>query len=238
MKLSDLKGIFHRSHLTMISTENVFKDYWKIKLKPEADTTWSPGDHGIFTLPGRKIKGRSWRAFSVASTPQEGYILIGTHTGKEISGFKKALTTMEPGGRVNVIGPVGWFKVQDETSPIVMAAGGIGITNMRPIIKQLEKDTARPIHLVFQASDYFLFEDELLAIAAANPALTLYFLKTREETAKTITDLVTQYGNKAYYYTSGPRPYVVSIKKLLKQDGIEKRRIIADPFLGYKHRPL
>ena len=237
MKLSDLKGLFNRSHLTMISAENVFGDYWKIKLKPEEDTSWAPGDHGIFTLPGRKVKGRFFRVFSVASTPQEGVILIGTHTGKEISGFKKALTTMEPGGKVNVIGPAGFFKIQDETSPIVLAAGGIGITAIRPIIKQLEKDTARPVDLVFQSKDYYLFEDELLPIAAANPSITLYLSKSREETAQTLADLAAKYGDKAYYYISGPRPYVQAIKKLLKKDGIDGKRIITDAFLGYKHNP-
>lgn len=233
MKLSNLKGLFNRSALTKISEENTFGDYWQIKLKPGPDTSWSPGDFGIFTLPGRKIKGRSWRIFSVASTPQEDVILIGTRTGKEISLFKKELTTMEPGGKVNVIGPAGWFNVQDKTSPMVLVAGGIGITPIRSIIKQLENDTTRPVGVVFQSKDYYLFGDELLAVAAANPAITVFLSKSREETKEKLHDLTEKHGNKAYYYISGPHPFVKATKKYIKLEGIKRRRILTDPFLGY-----
>ena len=233
MKLSDFKGLFNRSTLTFISAENPFGDYWRIRLKPAAETVWIAGEHGIFTLPGKRIKGKAWRAFSVASIPQEGEIIIGTRTGEEVSNFKKALINMKPGDKVNVLGPFGWLKIQDKKSPVVMAAGGVGITPIRALFKLLENDSARPINLVYQSKDYYLFGDELLAIASANPAITLQMTKTKEDTESSLTDLFRQFGNKAYYYISGPRPFIKTIKSYMKGNGIKGGRILIDPFYGY-----
>ncbi|NLC32492.1 MAG: FAD-dependent oxidoreductase [Clostridiales bacterium] len=233
MKLSDFKGLFRRSALTLLKVENPFDDYYRITLKPGKDTVWHPGDHGVFTLPGRKVKGRSWRAFSVASIPQENTILIGTRTGENISGFKKELTSMQEGDLVNVIGPFGWFKIQDDTSPIVLVAGGVGITPIRALLKQLENDTARPIELVFQAKGHYLFGDELLNMAIDNPKITVQMTRSKEDSQKALDAIMAQHGNKAYYYISGPRPFVKANKKHIKQHSIPGSKIISDPFLGY-----
>ncbi|EDP68713.1 hypothetical protein CAT7_11015 [Carnobacterium sp. AT7] len=39
----------------------------------------------------KKIEGRKYRLFSAAFIPEEGVILVGTRTGKEISSFKQSL---------------------------------------------------------------------------------------------------------------------------------------------------
>ena len=67
MKLKDFKGIFNKSTFSVISVENKNGDYYQIDMKPEEGTFWNPGDHGIFTIPNKKFKGKKYRAFSVAS---------------------------------------------------------------------------------------------------------------------------------------------------------------------------
>lgn len=233
MTFNDLRGLLRKSALTVQSVENPFPGYWRITLLPSAGTKWTPGEHGIFTLPEKQIKGRSWRAFSVASTRQEGVLIIGTRTGDAMSGFKKELISLKPGDRVNVRGPFGWFKVKDDTSPIVMAAGGVGITPVRALTQQLRQDTARPIELVYEAKEYHLFGDELQAIAAANPVMNIRFTKTREESQTALLDLILQHKNEARYYISGPPGYIRSNKKWMKEKGVQGKRIVTDPFFGY-----
>ena len=109
--------------------------HYTVKLKNDTGLTWVPGEHGIFTLPSKKIEGRKYRLFSIASIPEEGFILLGTRTGKEISSFKQALLTMKPNEKVALRGPFGWLKIQDETSPIVMFANGVGIALIRALLK-------------------------------------------------------------------------------------------------------
>lgn len=234
MKFEDMKGVIKKGEFSVESIENLSGDYYTVKLKNDADITWVPGEHGIFTLPGKKIEGRKFRLFSVASIPEEGFILIGTRTGKEISSFKKAFLTMVPNEKVALRGPFGWFKIQDETSPIVIFAGGVGITPIRALLKQMEFNTDRPIEVVYSSSGYHLFGNEIENMVMNNPMFQLYKMASREETAVKLDELVDHYGNAAYYYNSGSPAVLRSVKKRYRKKGIKKNRIISDLLIGAK----
>lgn len=233
MKLSDFKGLFKKSIATIESIENPFEDYYVIRLKPAPGTVWSPGEHAIYKLPEAKVEGKKWRAFSIASVTEEGHMLLGTRTGANISSFKKALIASQKGAKVKVTGPFGWFKIQDKHSPIVMAAGGVGITPIRALLKTLEKDTNRPVHLVYASGDNHLFIDELEAIAEGNDQVTL--IKTSEpgQTTEEVKKLASQYGDKAWYFVSGSQGFITGMKETVTGAGVASKRFINDPFLGY-----
>lgn len=233
MKLRYLKGIFKTHDLRFISAENVSGDYWIIKLQTPYPMEWLSGQHGAFTLPGQKVKGKPFRAFTVASVPSENMILIGTRTGTTTSGFKQTLTNLQKGDIVRIRGPLGWFVVRDNTSPIVLLATGVGITPIRSILYSLKDEATRPIHLVHSASDYHLFSDELKALAKVNNKMQLSFVANREEFKEAVASLTASYGEEAYYFTSGSPDVVRSTKKLLKGLGIPRRRIISESFMGY-----
>lgn len=233
MKLSDFKGLFKKSIATVESIENPFEDYYIVHLKPAAGTHWSPGEHAIFKLPESKVEGKKYRAFSIASVTAEGHILLGMRTGKDISSFKKALLNSKKGTKVKVTGPFGWFKVQDNTSPIVMAAGGVGITPIRALMKHLEADTARPISLVYAAVDHYLFGEELESIANANPKITLIKTSEPAETTEAVKKLAGLHGSNAWYFVSGTQGFITSMKDTVTGAGVHKKRFINDPFLGY-----
>lgn len=233
MKISDIKGIFKKSTLTIVSVEHKHGDYYQIIMKPEVGVTWNPGEHGIFTLPDRKVQGKKWRAFSIASIPEENVMIIGTRTGKAISNFKKELISMKKGDKVTIRGPFGWFKVQDLTSPIVMVVGGVGITPIMSILKQLKRDSSRPVELLYASSEYYLFDDEIQAIALENRSITIHKTHTNEETSTTLATLVDKYRNEAYYFISGAPSFIRAIKKQLKNADVKGKRIINDPFFGY-----
>lgn len=233
MKLSDFKGVFKKSIARVESVENPFEDYYVIRLKPSAGTVWTPGDHGIFTLPEAKIEGKKYRPFSIASHSSEGYILLGIRTGKAISSFKKALIESEKGTKVKVRGPFGWFKVQDKTSPIVMAAAGVGITPIRALLKQLETDTTRPISLVYASIDNYLFGEELEAIAKSNPQITLIKTAQPSETTEELKKLAEKHGSDAWYFASGSAGFIKAMKATVVEVGVKKKRFINDPFFGY-----
>jgi len=233
MKLRYLKGICKTHDLRFISAENVSGDYFEIKLETPYPMKWEPGQHGAFTLPGSKVKGKPFRAFTVASVPSENVILVGTRTGNSISGFKQTLTNMQKGDIVRIRGPLGWFVLRDNTSPIVLLATGVGITPVRSILYSLKDDTARPIHLVHSSSDFHLFSDELKELEKHNPQMQLAFVSSREEFKEAVTSVVTTYGQSAFYYVSGAPDVVRSIKKSLKGLGIQRKRIVSESFLGY-----
>lgn len=233
MKLSDFKGLFKTSIAEVIAIDNPYGDYYTVKLKVAKGLVWEAGEHAIFKLPDREVEGKKWRAFSIASTSEEGFMLIGTRTGKVMSSFKKAMLTMKEGDKVAIRGPFGWFKLQDETSPLVMFAGGVGITPIRGLLMAVKNKVNRPIALVYASSDYYLFGEELEELSAQNEHLKIFKAKNAQEATMLIETLANQYGGAAYYYNSGTPKALKSIKQQLKKLGIRRNRIIDDLFLGY-----
>lgn len=234
-KIKYFKGITKKTTAKIDSIENPFEDYFVIKLRTEPGVTWKPGEHAIFKLPGKAIEGSDYRIFSVASIPEEGYLLLGTRTGKEPSSYKKQLITMTKGESVAMVGPFGWFLVKDNASPIVLFASGVGITPIRGLLKQLENDTSRAIEIVYAATNYYLFNEEIERITNNNAAMTLHKTRNPEETQKKLAELAKKYDNTAYYYVSGAPTVLQSTIDLLKSKGVKKKRIISDTFEGYKN---
>ena len=233
MKLSDFKGVKNKSTATVKSVENIHGDYWVVKLKPEDGITWRPGEHAVFSFPDKGVTGKKWRAFSIASIPEEGYIMIGTRTGKVTSSFKQKLINLKEGDKVNVRGPFGWFLIKEDKQPVVMIVGGVGITPVRALVKELEKDFDRDTDLVFSSNEHHLFIEDFEKVEATQEKLNLRLTSTADETKSKVTELAVEKGNKAYYYISGNTKMIKSTKRLLKSNGIKGNRIIFDPFLGY-----
>lgn len=233
MKLSEIKGVFKTSLATVKSIKNPFEDYYVIELITEPGITWKAGEHGIFTLPGKEVEGKKFRGFSIASIPSEGKLLLGTRTGKTTSSYKKALLAMKVGEKVKVRGPFGGFVIQDETTPMVFFASGVGIAPFRSLLKELEYNTNRPIEIVYASHQYYLFGDEIEKIVDGNKQMRLYKTVSVEETQSKIKELANKYKNNAYYYVSGAPAVINSVKKNLKTQGVQRSRVISDIFFGY-----
>lgn len=231
MKLRDFKGLFKSNKTSFVSAENVYGDYYKIVLEKTDKIDWRPGEHGVFTLPNNKVKGKKFRAFSVASTSSENSIILGTRTGEKMSSFKEQLLQMKKGDTVKVRGPFGWFVEQDEKSPMVLIALGVGITPMRSLLVDLKENKNKKVDLLYSSSDFYMFKEEIDFIVDSNKEFDIKYLKTIEETNKSIKEKVDRYKNDAYYYISGNPAAINAIKKDLKAKGIKGKRIINDPFL-------
>lgn len=233
MKVTDFTRAMKRNHLTVHSIDNPHDDYYVIKFDFPKEMNWDAGEHGLFTIPDKKINGKPFRLFSVASDPSENKLMIATHANEPISSFKQTLFSLAEGDTVNMLGPFGWYKVKDTTSPIVMIAAGIGITPNRAMIKQLEHDTRREVFLVYSSSDTHLFKEEIDAIAAENPNFHPFYTKNREETRMSYLKLAETLGNDAKYYIAGKPKSVFDISKRLRNSGISFTHIVFDPYLGY-----
>lgn len=234
MKVSSVLKLKNKTQLEVISVTNPYDDYFTMKLTVDEKINWEAGEFGIFWLPDSDVKGKKWRVFSIASIKKEGFLQIGTRTGKEISSYKKHLTLLKKGEKVKMIGPLGGFKIKDNKTPIILIAGGIGITPIRSILKQLEGNNKRKVELIYTSKDFYLFEQDILDIASKDELIKLHLISSREDTKKIIQSLVDIYGNNAYYYISGSPKMVRASKKTIKSNKIRNKRIISDSFIGYK----
>lgn len=232
MRLRDFKGLFNKSTETIKKIENPYEDYFVIDLH-STNTNWRAGEHGVFTMPNKKVEGKSFRPFSVASIPEEGVIKIGTRTGENISSFKKELINLKVGDKVNVRGPFGWFVLKDEITPIVLIATGVGITPIRSLLKEIEKGNQRFVNIIYSSRDFYLFKDDIMDIVNKDYKININFTSGSKETSEVIKEMAQKYKNDAYYYVSGSANVIKSIRKTLKDKDIKRKNIINDPFFGY-----
>lgn len=233
MGLKDYTGIVKKHQVSFLEAKEVHEGYFQILLAKD-DVKWKAGEHGIFSIDNHKIEGKGWRAFSFASIEEEDVILLGTRSIGEMSEFKKTLFSLEKGEKVNIRGPFGAFTLKDETTPIVFIALGIGITPVRSLIKEIDdKDYQQDVHVVYSSEGYFMFKEELEEIIGRKSNQSIEYPSSVEETKEAIKAARKRYQNSAYYYISGPPKVIKEVKNSLLAEGIEKKRMMNDPFMGY-----
>ncbi|MFA6619078.1 MAG: FAD-dependent oxidoreductase, partial [Candidatus Neomarinimicrobiota bacterium] len=135
MKLSDFKGLFQKQDIKLLEKREYGEDYVEFNFSSETVQDWRAGEHGLFTFPDKKIKGKSFRGFSIASIPEENILKITTRISPNPSSFKLMMKEMEVGDKIRLRGPFGWFTLQDENSPLVLIAAGVGIAPIRALLK-------------------------------------------------------------------------------------------------------
>lgn len=229
---SDYKGLLHSNKITFIERIDEENDTYSFIFEIPKNIQWEAGQHGVFTMPGKKVQGRKWRAFSIASAHQEGVIRIATHISEDPSDFKSKLLALTPGDTVTMRGPFGEFHL-GKTKHAVGVAGGIGITPLRSIACEIANDikTGVTLDLIYAGKDgSFAFEDDCKNFAN-HPNLNIIYVNSPDEVNKALDDKVAEYRNEATYYVSGSPGMVGAIKSSLSKQGVIN--IISDPFGGY-----
>lgn len=200
--------------------------------KPKKPCVWKAGQHGIFFFTDKKIQGKWWRAFSIASSSHEGVIRISTIIKSEPSNFKKNLKAMKPGEELIMHGPFGEFHTSNKISRIIGIAGGIGITPFRALIKDISLGviTDTKLTLIYSAIGTYTFKQEL-DTTLTHPAVSIIYTSTPEEVNSALSLQIDEHGNSASYFISGSPGMIGALRKTLKQQGI--RHIVNDSFKGY-----
>jgi ferredoxin-NADP reductase len=192
------------------------------------------------TLPHEKPDARGWRrVFSIASAPGPT-VRFGIRLPERASSFKRALLDLEPGARVSATSVGGDFVLPKGDSPVLLVAGGIGIT---PYISQLEQVRSRDVALVYAIStaDDLAYAD-LIAKAGCSSVTVVSATKpsklpkgwiwlqaqrlTGEQLLAAVPDVRTR-----HTYLSGTPAMVGALKSALRRAGV--RRIHTDVFIGY-----
>jgi ferredoxin-NADP reductase len=215
--------------------------------EPAHPVRFRPGQYLELALPHRRVDSRGTRrAFSFASAASDASRLsIGVKLSQPSSSFKKALIELPLGTPVRATWVGGDFVLPaDAAEPLVLVAGGIGIT---PFVSQLAERSAGGNHpldvvLVYSASaaDEFAYVDELAAagirvlvsapsVPAGLPAGWEYLgpgRLTPDALTGAIRDLARRRG-----FVSGPPGFVDHVAAVLRRAGA--RRIHTDAFSGY-----
>ena len=211
--------------------------------------TFKAGQYMKWLLPhaGSDDRG-TMRFFTISASPTEGKLAFTTKFNPEHpSTFKAAVQQLEPGDEIEAIGPQGEFVLPDDiTQPVVLVAGGIGVTPYRSMIKSLlDGQVRRSVELIYaaRAESELAFRPLFEAYGKLNPDFTVKFVvdqpgegwtgETGQLSDERIAGLVGGQWQEKLIYLSGPEPMVEALEKGLIEAGAAKNNLRTDFFPGY-----
>lgn len=207
---------------------------------------FKPGQYIIVTMLRQNLPDRrgQQRIFSIVNDPSDNKIIqIATRITE--SSFKKTLQELPVGTEVE-LGPIaGVFTLPDDISkPLVLIAGGIGITPFMSMLRHIKKNNLDyQVTLLYsnrnQQSAAFLEELRTLEKGIAN--FGLIFTMTEDpawsgESRKIDAQFIKEYfpnANSNSYFVVGPPPMVDAIRKSLNDAGVAEANIKFENFTGY-----
>jgi ferredoxin-NADP reductase len=162
------------------------------------------------------------------------------------SAFKRTLDELPVGADVEVEPPKGSFALpEDPSRPLVLVAGGIGITVFRSMLRYIREE-GRPyrVTLIFSNRDResTAFLDELRALEQELPGFRLVLTMTQDpgwagETRKIdsrfLRDYLGEDVNENTFLVAGPPGMVEGVQQALDEAGVEKENVIAERYSGY-----
>src|SRR5688572_10673164 len=188
--------------------------------------------------------GTPWAkaAYSISLAPEECSERL--EMGIKLAGdFTKRASKVMPDDVVGIQGPFGVFVLPRTESPLVMFAGGIGVTPLRSMIRSIiATGGSRPVTLFYsnkyvEESPYL---EEFLALATKAP----WFRFIPSLTQQTPSDWKGERGRidlpmtqrhsaidkNATYLMCGPRSFMDAIKGFLLEAGMDKKQIKEELF--------
>jgi len=191
--------------------------------------SWIPGQYQTYELPqAGENEDAHRRYFTIASAPSEHDIHISTRVSA--SPFKQALDALQPGQTIEAHDIEGDFTWDDD-EPIVMVAGGIGVTPFRSMIIE-RAATGKPINallLYYGRDENFAFKDEFARIASEHQELAIKYIVGEPISADSIGAHAPQVAERPVYL-SGPEAMVDSVGEDLTARGVTLKQ---DWFPGY-----
>ncbi len=219
------------------------------RLEKPSEFVFRPGQFIEITLlnpPETDAEGNS-RAFSVASAPGDGFLLVATRLRE--SAFKRVLSHAPRGTRVKLDGPFGDLRLHNDSSrAAVMLCGGIGITPFRSII--LDATQTKLPHRIFlfysnRRPEDAPFLEEMQTLEKQNSNFKLIGCMTEMEksrrswdgeTKKISRKMLEKYlggPSSAIYYVAGPPGFVAGMRAMLAESGVDDDNVRTDEFSGY-----
>ena len=217
-------------------------------VKP-SDFQFRPGQSFDVTLlnpPETDAEGNT-RTFSIVSAPFDPDLMIATRVRD--TAFKRVLRNAAPGLEVKIEGPSGSFVLPRKAEkPVVLLAGGIGITPFLSMIRQATHDKApHQIYLFYSnhRPEDAAFLDLLSEAARQNPNF---------QSIATMTDMnksgrewkgETGFINKEMlakhlptlqgplYFLAGSPAFVAAMRGMLTDAGVDEDDIRTEEFAGY-----
>jgi len=224
--------------LALTQKRNETSDVVSFIFQPEAGFSWKAGQYLTLVVPhDNPDEHGTEHLFTIASAPFEGVVQITTRlTG---STFKKALNDLPIGSTLKAKDLDGDFVLDNPSGDYVLIAGGIGITPIHSILKQLDHEgkQIQATLLYGNRTEEAVFKDELAQFSTKNPGLTIQYIISPEQINETVVQKFVPDISSPTYYISGPEPMVETLEKTFAEKlGLSEEQMIRDYFPGYDQK--
>jgi len=194
------------------------------------------GQFAIWRFVDRK---RWWQAhpFSISAIPDGRRLRI---TVKNIGDFTSDIYTLKPGTPILVDGPFGKFIERPANPKVLLIAGGIGITPIRPLAEEMAADgfDVRVIYRAHSEGDV-VFKKELEALSSRENSVRVDYLITQTGGSRRSRDawfsppnlagLVPDLLDRAIY-VCGPLGMMAVVRRSLEALGVPPDQIRTEVF--------
>ena len=183
-----------------------------VELRPaDAGTAFPPveaGAHVDVHLPDGVV-----RSYSLSNMPGEThrYVLGVLHDAKSRGGSRFVHEQLRVGAVIGLTQPRNHFKLDESGELSVLVAGGIGITPLLSMLRQLAAQ-GRKAHLIYCARSRAQagFLEELMALASADISITLHFDDEGAGPPDLAALLAPFVSEAAHFYACGPGPMLAA----------------------------
>lgn len=219
--------------------KQIAHDSYSFKMTVPEGYSWKAGQHVMWRIPGYEVDegDRDTRVFTIASAPEDGFLMFATKIGDLHTSFKDILLKkIEPGDTIQVAEPLGTFGFNPEKEKSLIIVGGIGITPIRSIMRH-ELDSHKnghKIHMLFsEAGGDHPFGDFFREADAKLEDFSVEFVTEVDVFTGKTAEYAKANGNEAEYLIAGSPGMNAAFTKQLQELGIKDSNIVKDEFFGY-----
>jgi ferredoxin-NADP reductase len=200
------------------------------------------GQWFLVTIPAGD--GTLTHHFTHSSAPGEPHLEFTTRlTG---SAFKRTMEEMAPGTAVTLEGPFGGFVLDDEVDRAVFLTGGIGITPVRSILRDLaDRGDDRPVTVFYgnESEATITFREELASLEEDLPQLRQHHVLSRPSPGwpgrqghlrREVLEQELEDPQAWHYFLCGPPGMVRAMREMLGEMDVPRMRVTLENFDGYE----
>jgi predicted ferric reductase len=179
-----------------------------------------------------------WQAhpFSISAIPDGRRLRI---TVKDIGDFTNSVHALKRGTPVVIEGPFGKFTERPTNPRVLLIAGGIGITPIRPLAEEMARD-GFDVQILYRAHDdaSLVFKKELDSIAREHGVKIGYLLSATDSrrsngaawfTSESMARLVPDIAERVVY-VCGPKAMMIAVLSSLERLGVPSHQIRTEVF--------
>lgn len=214
-------------------------DSYSFKFTKPDDYDFKAGQHALWQLDGYGLEGdESKRIFTIASHPDEDFLMFTTRIAEKHSDFKEVLLNkLEKGDSMKIAPPLGKFGYGDDEKKSLVIIGGIGITPIRPLLMEFKKSGQDDHEMKIYYSDNrgtYCYTEELKSLAGEMDNVDLVFFDDQDKFTEAVKDYAKEEGNDAEYIMAGSPGMNNAFTETLTGLGVDEDRLVTDNFKGYE----